>query len=674
MSILLLCVVVSTTCAIGTSKLSDTDASKAITMIVAELDSRYNETRCWDSVDPSHGWLSKHRGGTTALTTLALLSAGQSSNSPNIQSALDYIWEVEEPSSYLLTLRTSIWALLPDTYERRLEKDTKRLIKTLSLQYGGWGIGAKPPQSFSSTSPLTREFGIIALREAQRRGEYIPQKCWKAIANASLATQHRDGGWSYQQSANSGDSTANMTVAGLNCLLGVDEIFGSQLSSSESTLLQNSINRGLAWLDTHATTKNSGGTALMSYLYALERVAMSCGLAKIRNRDWFIDGLRAVIESHCGVRKAKGSTVNLSFALLFVTRGYSPIALCELVQHKGQVDPHRVADTITTRISKKIERTLSWQLVTEQDSVSTWLNAPCMFIQDVQAIPQDLSMCNDYLNNGGLLVLLATGKELRRCKEFAKSLCPTIEPLETQRGHWSHDFLNDAKNVRLTIWNDGIRDRIVVIQGSGKKLVQSSNSKLSKLLTNLCCGAAELDGWNSRLHVAENQFSLKPFIIAEHGGRWDAEITAFQHRKIKSLPLAMTIQKPFVWVGGINADEVTPQLIDDMIAVSSKGATILVESIGGRGHFAATVQEQLATKCAAVVQLDPRLQQFKERRAWSIRNRTKLPPPLVISIGKGSVIIIDCDLRNALLGHTAWGVHGYTKHAAEELLQCVLCK
>lgn len=673
MSIFLLSVALTATCALGAPTLSDDEVSKSIDMIVNTLDERHNEERCWDSVHPTSGWLSKHRGGTTALATLALLSAGQTSHSPTMQRALDYIWEIEEPSSYLLALRTSIWALLPDAYNRRLEKDTKLLLKTMSLQFGGWGIDESLPISISATSPLTREFGIIALRAAKRRGERIPKKYWIAIANATLSTQHSDGGWSYVQSATGGNTTANMTVAGLNCLLGVDEVLGGELKPSDALLLQSSINRGLAWLDRHATTKNSGGTALMSYLYALERAAMSCGLAEIHKQDWYSNGARAVITSHCGVRKAKGSTVNLSFALLFLTRGRAPIALCELVQHKGQVDPHRVADIITKHVSIKTERNLTWQLVTKNESVHAWLAAPFMVIQDVKAIPIDISKCKEYLDKGGLLAMLATGKELRVCKAFASKLCPDISPQEIQRKHWTHDLLEDANGIRLTIWNDGVRDRIIIIQGDGEKLVRSKNSKLSHLFTNLCCGSAELESWPSRLRVIENQINLKPFILAEHDGRWNAESSVFKKWKCKSSPLKKLSKKQFVWVGGINASEVHQKLIDDIVKVASSGSTILVESIGGQGHFASMVQKKLVEQIGVLIEPASGLQQFTGQRAWSIRNHKDLPVPLIASVGKGSVLFIDCDLRNALLGHTSWGIHGYSPRAANELLQYVLC-
>jgi hypothetical protein len=675
MSIFFVSAALSAVCAIGAPKLNDNDVTNAIAKIVDKLDEEYHKERCWDSSSPSNGWLSKHRGGTTALTTLAMLSAGKSSNSPKIQRAIDYIWEIEEPSSYLLTLRTSIWAQLPDSYNTRLEKDTKRLIKTMSLEYGGWGIDSTLPNSFSETSPLTREFGIIALLAANRRGERIPKKCWTSLANATLASQHKNGGWSYSHKANSGETTANMTVAGLNCLLGVDEVLGGELKQSDEFLLQSAINRGINWLDKHASTStNSGGTALMSYLYALERAAMSCGLSKVRRRDWFTDGALAIIDAHCGVRKAKGSVVNLSFALLFLTRGHSPIAFCELVVRKAKVDPHRVADIITQRLSITSERNLAWQLVTIDESVLTWLTAPFMLVQNVEAIPDDNTKLKNYLDKGGLLVMLATGKELRQCKEFASTLCPSIEPIENRRDHWSHGLLNAAKNIRLTIWNDGIRDRIIVVQGNGKKVVQSKNSKLALFFTNLCLGAAELNCWSTRLHVQPPIPSKKHIVVAQHKGNWDTELAAFERWKTKAMPLNAVKRNPCILLGGVYESEIDQQLIDDIIITASKGATILVESIGGRGHFAASVRERVAKQTGNAVKPDTTLSHINGRRGWSIHNREALPIPLQTTIGKGSVIFIDCDLRNALLDHTAWGIHGYSHDAAQELLKLVLAK
>ncbi|HIB00563.1 MAG TPA: hypothetical protein EYO31_01400 [Phycisphaerales bacterium] len=285
MSMLVLSAVLSTVCATATPALNDNDIQNAITMIANELLSRHNEKICWEPEYGSEGWLTKFEGGTTALATLALLSSGESINTKSIEASLTFLKNIEYPSTYVLATRTSIWSMMPERYKKILKKDSKKLISSMSLHSGSWGNYEVPPSSRSSASPLNREFGMIALREATRCGQRIPKECWLALANATLLTQQKNGGWSYQQGANSGKPTSNMTVAALNCLLGVDEMHGNKLNKEDAKWLHSSIEQAIAWLNKYAkTTKNVGGTTLMSYLYGLERAAMSCGLAEIRKR------------------------------------------------------------------------------------------------------------------------------------------------------------------------------------------------------------------------------------------------------------------------------------------------------------------------------------------------------------------------------------------------------
>lgn len=679
MNFICLSVALCATAVISTPSLTESEISDAMMLIVDTLQKRHDEVRCWDSVDQSHGWLSSDRGNTTALTTLALLSAGESSHSPQLQRAIDYIWDIENPSSYLLTLRTSIWALLPDEYEKRLEKDTKTLMKTMSLQYGGWSKDGSVPDTLSSTSPLTREFGIIALRSAKQRGIRIPNKYFISMANATLSSQHDDGGWSYVQTRTGGKTTANMTVAGLNCLLGAQEALSSELKSSDMHKLQIAIDTGLAWLDEHARVVNHGGTALMSYLYALERVAMVCGLAEINNRDWYVEGAKAAVHSHCGVRKARGSTVNLSFALLFLSRGKAPFTLCELVPHKAKIDPYRVADEVTKKVANKTERNLSWQQLTLDDGIRQWLKLPFMFIQDssilLQTIHDDESVMKlkSYLDAGGLIVMLATGKELNGSKNLAEKLCPTLEPIEHRSGHWAHHILEDAESIHLTVWNDGVRDRVIVIQGNGERLTRSKNSKLSKLFVNICCGNAELDSWPSRLNQYTTTDALQTFVLAKHSGSWDAEANAFHTLKCKVIPLDEISDQPYVWVGGIDKTEANEELVNHLIALADAGSTIVVESIGGHGHFALSVQEQIISKKSVVLNQFQHSNWNPHKRAWSIKHRLNVPCPLIARIGKGKIWFIDCDVRNALQGRSTWGVHGYTTESANDLVRFVQC-
>jgi hypothetical protein len=673
MSTLLLSAVLSTACATFTPTLNDAQITKAITMIALELESRHNEQRCWEPEEPSNGWLTKYQGGTTALTTLAMLSGGYSINTPCINSSLAYLENIEQPSTYVLATRTSIWASMPERYKKNLKSDTKQLLRTMGLRAGSWGNYDSPPKTKTSASPLNREFGMIALRDASRSGQRISKKYWVALANATLLTQHENGGWSYDQGKISTKPTSNMTVAALNCLLGVDEMEGRSLAKKDAQWLHSAIEEGISWLNKHAkTTKNVGGTTLMSYLYGLERAAMSCGLAEIRKRDWFLDGAKAILKTHCGIRKAKGSTVNLSFALLFLSRGRVPIALCELASSKSVVDPLRTSEIITHRVSQQTERALSWQIVTNNETIEAWKSSHLLFIQDTNALPTDTAKLKQYLDEGGLIVMVGTAKDAKVFTEVANTLCPNASPEKISNEHWSLSLLHTVKSANVTAWHDGIRDRILLIKHSPKKLASSEKSNLSKLLVNICCGAAELNRWKARLAMKNFADSRKTVWVAEHEGNWDAELLGIQKWKYKTAPISELKRKNLILVGGVFSTEATEVLAQEVIRLANLGSTVLVESIGGQDAFASTLQDKIEAQIDVAFTTSKQFSDLRALRGWSIKIRNTNVSPLIASMPKGDIYIVDCDLRNGLLEQTCWGVHGYTADSAVHIIDTLL--
>ena len=83
----LLSVALVAACAIASptkkpSEITGHDVDLAITRISEELLNRFDTQRGWESVGDDTGWLSKSLGGTTAIATLALLTANESQNSP----------------------------------------------------------------------------------------------------------------------------------------------------------------------------------------------------------------------------------------------------------------------------------------------------------------------------------------------------------------------------------------------------------------------------------------------------------------------------------------------------------------------------------------------------------------------------------------------------------------
>jgi len=671
----LLSVALVAACAIASptkkpSEITGHDVDLAITRISEELLNRFDTQRGWESVGDDTGWLSKSLGGTTAIATLALLTANESQHSPPITVALDHLESIRNPSTYVCAIRTMIWCQLSRTHNKQLNRDVKRLVETMGSSAGGWGYNTIPPLLLNDASPIIRQFGTVALLEAHRKGIRIPPACFGSIAQAVLQTQHADGGWSHAQEK----VAPNTTVAGFNCLLAIEEVLGKQMSSGQHKTLESASEKALSWIQKHYKPKlNTGGTAMMSYLCNLERAAIICGLDQLRNKDWYREGVAAVLKAHCSVKKkVKGSTVNLSFALLFLTRGRVPLALVELRRNKTTMDPLRLAQKITCNISNQIEQTLGWRVITQDDDLDRWLQAPLLFVQDSEINPKRLEMLRNYLDRGGLLVFFGDKKNAQQFSKLATELCPHVTYKTTRKDHWVLDLIQNAKGIQIESWHDGIRDRIILVRGNPKQFQERKQTQLSKAMVNLCCGAAELSRWNTRLWDQKIDLDQKKFLVASYEGNWGVEQEGLLQFGIKSKPIAQITDSKVVLVGGIEASDATNKLTKDVISAAKQGSIVVVEPIGGHNSFATTLRAKVGKILSTIVEIDQELNAAIKPigvRGWTQLHNVSIDPPLVVSVGAGHIIFLDGDIRNALLGQPSWGVHGYDKQTAVALLR-----
>lgn len=664
------------TCAVSSptikpNDISHSDVDEAIVQITTELIDRFDQHSGWESEDDDSGWLSKSVGGKTSVATLALLSANQSRRSPIINTALEQLKSIRSPSTYVCALRTMIWCELSPTHEKQLKRDVKRLIATLGRQSGGWGYDQFPPRTTDDCSPKIRMFGTTALLEAHRQGITVPSACFGSIAQGVLQTQHSNGGWSHTR----GKPTANSTVAGFNCLLGVDEVLGDKFSISQRRTINDALQSALGWLNKHYSPKhNPGGTAMMSYLCSLERATMSCGLDQLRKKDWYREGVAAVLKAHRGAKRAKGSTVNLSFALLFLTRGRVPLSLVELRKDKTTIDPNRLSRKISASVSNQIEQALGWRVVTIIDNIDRWLQAPLLLIQDPEAIPKKINALQEYLDRGGLLVLIGDKKNAKQFKDLANSLCPDIEHRTLKSEHWGQNLVQKANGALIESWNDGIRDRVILLRSSAKMLSKKKPSQQSKALVNICCGAAELSHWKTRLWNKEITLDPKSLFLASHTGAWDAESYGLELLGVKSKLLTNNSKRAVVLVGGISAEEATEKLASDVISEAKTGSIVIVEPIGGLCDFATALRSIIGAQLSILIEPDLDLLETIQPigfRGFTQFKRKQIDLPLVANVGSGHIIFLDGDIRNALLGHPSWEVHGYDTHTSVALLNAL---
>jgi len=664
-------------CAIGSPikprDLSKADVDHAIQRIKNELLDRFDNHKGWEPEANRTNWLSKGLGGSTAVATLALISANESQHSQVLNTALQQLESVKVPSTYVCSLKTMIYCRLSPHYDKQLKRVVRRLLGTMS-RTGGWGYSNESPTSIEDASPIIRRFASVALLEAHRKGIRIPPGCFGAIAQALVQTQHSNGGWSYAQ-----ESTApNATIAGFNCLLGADEVLGESLSQMQHQIIQQSLEKALDWLNkNYAPKKNTGGTAMMSYLCGLERAAMSCGLDQLRESDWYREGVAAVLKAHCSsTKQVTGSTVNLSFALLFLTGGRVPLALVELRTNKTELDPHRLSRKISASVSNQIEKTLSWRVVTKDDDVIRWLQAPLLLVQDPHALPENLDVMREYLDLGGLLLFFGDKINAQKFSKVASELCPESTHSSTRKKHWALKLIQNANGIQVECWNNGVRDRIILVRNDPKKYSTQKQTQLAKAIVNICCGAAELSKWKTRLSTQQIELDHDAIVLVSHEGRWNIGQLGLNRLGISSKPLDQLSHSQVALVGGIDSSDATNKLAEDVISSANRGVFVVIEPIGGLGEFASTMRTSIGEKLLAPIEPDNSLVREMQPivfRGWSLRNNTPVASPLVVQVGTGQIIFLGGDIRNALLGHSSWGIHGYNTLPSVALLQAV-CK
>ncbi len=662
-------------CAIGSpikpNGITKTDVDHAIQRIKIELLERFDQQKGWEPEANHTNWLSKGLGGSTAVATLALLSANESQHSQVLNLALKQLEGVKGPSTYVCSLKTMIYCRLSPHYDKQLKRVVRRLVETMN-KTGGWGYNTAPPISGDDASPIIRQFASIALLEAHQKGMRIPRECFGAIAQVLVETQHSNGGWSHSQE----ETAPNATVAGFNCLLGADEVLGNKLTPRQHQIMQQSLQQALSWLNkNYSPKKNTGGTAMMSYLCGLERAALCCGLDQLHGRDWYREGVAAVLKAHCeSKKKVKGSTVNLSFALLFLTEGRVPLALVELRTNKTEMDPNRLSRKIAASVSNQIEQTLSWRVVTEDDNVDRWLQAPLLLVQNQHALPESLEVMREYLDLGGLVLFFGDNKNAQTFSKVASRLCPESTHSSTRKKHWALNLIQNAKGIQIESWNDGVRDRIILVRTDPHKYNSKKQTQLTKAIVNICCGAAELSKWKTRLSTQQIELDRDTIVLASHAGRWNIEKLGLSQHGIPEKPLDQLSLSQVAIVGGIDSSEVTNKLVEDVISTAKRGVVIIIEPIGGLGDFASMMRTKVGNKLSALFEQDSELvKQINPivSRGWSQYNNSRVSSPLVISVGTGQIIFLGGDIRNSLLNQPSWGVHGYDTQTSVSLLRAL---
>lgn len=318
-------------------------------------------------------------GGSTGLVVLALLNcdgliedaALEKQRKQAINRGLNHLRKIDAKTVYVRSLQTMAFAeartdlpivranvqWLLDARVYRTEKNKKLFI--------GWDYHSRP--NSVATDASNSQYAMLALWYARQAGVDVPREAWAGIHEYYRRTQHKEGFWNYSSYYDSDELKApsvSMTIAGLCGLY----IAGSELNDGREQLLANGsakgcgiypdddgIARALQWLNGNPAKKIPSRFTLelnqrtYYHLYGLERAGRLSGMRFFGEHDWYREGCDYLVKKQQGSGawpKSDGHDrwphVNTAFALLFLSKGRTPVVVSKLVHGNW---PRREDDT-----------------------------------------------------------------------------------------------------------------------------------------------------------------------------------------------------------------------------------------------------------------------------------------------------------------------------------------
>lgn len=371
------------------------------------LKRRNKDTGGWDNVHTQ-------MGSGNSLVTLALLNAGVSPDSRELQDALRLLAQSPaelERSTYVIALRIMCFSAAGKAgqrYRRQMELDVQWLLDNQSPS-GGWSYGTHGiGGDFSNT-----QYGLLALHEAAIAGIEVPDDVWLKCYGYWQQMYNREGSFGY--SSNTHPATGSTSCAGISSLI----IIRENLAKAGHYLVDGRVNccqrdetdamlkSAQAWMamnfSVNLNPKRVGAdqAGLYYYLYGMERAGRMSGQRFFGEHDWYREGASRMVSS----RNLDGSWVNnngnhaegspevcTSFALLFLAKGLRPILFGQyaLTADAGNILHPTGIHYLSRQVESAWGMPLNWQTVDASAAdVNDLRECPVLFMSGREALSLD---------------------------------------------------------------------------------------------------------------------------------------------------------------------------------------------------------------------------------------------------------------------------------------------
>jgi hypothetical protein len=298
-------------------------------------------------------------GGLTALATLAMLNAGESPRDETVQRCLAYLRTIkpdEHAATYVVSLQTMVYVLAnQDEDKQRIEANVKWLLDARQYDrdgnFMGWTYGTGNIHEWDHSNT---QYALLGLHEGHRYGARIDPAVWRAIRD-HYALKDRTGrnyqSWGYKQGqapipTMTTAALCGMLIAGMELNPGRETTNGNGLVNNCGDYEKNEDLENALTLVGQKMPQRAEDIGRMPHtyywLYGLERAGRLSGEHFIGGRDWYRMGCEYLIARQ---QKPEGAwygeghpVIATSFALLFLSKGLTPVLISKLVHGQLQED------------------------------------------------------------------------------------------------------------------------------------------------------------------------------------------------------------------------------------------------------------------------------------------------------------------------------------------------
>jgi hypothetical protein len=385
-----------------------------------------------------------YKGGSTALVMLALMTAGVKPTDPSIRKGLVYLRGISPSQTYVVGLQTMVFI------QAAQKVDAERIGRNVK-----WLLDARHEDGWSYTKPAARgsrgadnsnsQYALLALHEAIGARQKVDAKALKAVRDFYIKTQI-GGGWGYKPAIR---PSMAMTTAGLCNLI----ITGLDLSTGKAKLRTDgsAVNCGeykenkpvmaaINWIGdrfpAELTQRNAGDFSPSPFytLYGIERAGRLTGQRYFGGHDWYEVGCRYLVSAQKRDGSWEGNrgrfqldswpAVATSFALLFLSKGRTPVLISKLAYHgkdytgwnNKRSDVKHLVEFASKAVFKG-KQPLAWQvfdvrnkeadnLLARRKLAAELLQSPIVFFNGHDFAPsgKEMDILKEYLANGGFVL------------------------------------------------------------------------------------------------------------------------------------------------------------------------------------------------------------------------------------------------------------------------------